>query len=298
MPASASSLLPPEALARLANLNLIARWVVEGFLQGLHASPYHGFSVEFAEYREYTVGDDLRHLDWKTFGKSDKYYIKKYQSETNLKCHILLDCSASMGYSSGGPTKLRYGACLAAALAHLMTRQQDGVSLVTFDEQIRSHLPARASPRHLREAVKILETVKPSGKTGISGTLHHLAEFVKRRGLIVLISDLYDDPEAVLRGLKHFRHQKHEVIVFHLCDPAELKFPFEQLSDFRDLETGEKLLVHPLAYREAYLAELKGFLDLYRRECSGHLIDYQVVETGTPFETYLGQYLRKRAGLG
>ncbi|MBI3269566.1 MAG: DUF58 domain-containing protein [Planctomycetes bacterium] len=287
-------LLPPEALARLAHLNLVARWVVEGFVGGLHRSPFHGSSVEFAEYRQYVPGDDLRHFDWKAFGKSDKHYIKKFQSETNLKAYLLLDASASMKYASGTISKFRYGACLAAALAHLMVRQQDAVGLVVFAERILKYIAPRANPRHLRDLTATLEAVKPAGTTSIQGTLHYMAETIKRRGLVLLISDLYDDPEAVLKGLKHFRHRKHDVVIFHLFDPSELEFPFQVLTDFKDLETGEKVQVRPLALRDAYKQQLEVFVSRFRRECADRCIDYERVDTSTPFDVFLTNYLSRR----
>ncbi len=296
--AVAERLLTPEALRRLANLNLVSRWVVEGFISGLHRSPFHGFSVEFAEYRQYVPGDDLRFLDWAAYGKSDRYYVKKFHSETNLKAHLLLDTSASMGYTSGGPTKLRYGACLAASLARLMTRQQDAAGLVTFSDKILKFLSPKASPRHLRDLMTVLEAATPRAETKTGETLHALAESVKRRGLIVLISDLLDDPEVVLKGLKHFRHKKHEVIVFHVLDPAEVEFPFEGLADFKDMETGKKLQVLPLAVREAYLKAVGDFVARFKKGCNEALIDYQLALTSTPFDAFLARYLHKRARVG
>lgn len=295
----AERLLTPDALRRLANLNLVSRWVVEGFISGLHRSPFHGFSVEFAEYRQYVPGDDLRFLDWAAYGKSDRYYVKKFHSETNLKAHVLLDTSASMGYASGkGPTKLRWAACLAAALARIMTRQQDAVGLVTFADRIQRFLAPKASPRHLRDLMSVLEAASPRAETKTGETLHTLAEAVKRRGLIVLISDLLDEPDVVLRGLKHFRHKKHEVIVFHVLDPAEVEFPFEGLSDFRDLETDRKMQVLPLAVREAYVKAVEGFVARFRKECNEALIDYQLALTTAPFDEFLARYLHKRARVG
>ncbi len=295
----ARRMLTPEALRRLANLNLVSRWVVEGFISGLHRSPFHGFSVEFAEYRQYVPGDDLRFLDWAAYGKSDRYYVKKFHSETNLKAHLLLDTSASMGYAAnGGPTKLRWAACLSAALARIMTRQQDAVGLVTFSDRIQKFLSPKASPRHLRDLMTVLEAASPRAETKTGETLHALAESVKRRGLIVLVSDLLDDPDTVLKGLKHFRHKKHEVIVFHVLDPAEVEFPFEGLADFKDMETGRKMQVLPLAIREAYLKAVQGFVGRFRKECNEAHIDYQLALTSTPFDEYLARYLHKRARVG
>ena len=292
-------LLPPEALVRLENLALISRWAVEGFLQGLHASPYHGFSVEFAEYRQYVAGEDLRHFDWKALAKSDRAYVKRFHAETNLKGHILLDGSASMGYGPpGGPSKLRYGACLAAALAHLLVRQQDAVGLGVYAEKLERWLPPRSSSRHERDLIQALEGVRPSGGTKTAEALHVVAEMIKGRGLVVLITDLYDDPAALLSALKHFRFKRHEVIVFHLLDPAERALGVDGLSEFRDLESGERLQVMPAAYRDEYRRALEAFVDGWRRDCSAALIDYQVLDTSTPFERALSAYIHKRTRLG
>jgi len=292
------SLLPPDALTRLSNLSLVARWVVEGFLQGLHASPYHGFSVEFAEYRPYTPGEDLRAFDWKALAKSDRYYVKKYHSETNLKAHILLDCSASMGFTSGGPTKLRYGACLAAALAHLLIRQQDAVGLGLYSDRLLKLVPPKCSPRQLRDLLHLLEAARAESKTRTAPALHALAERISRRGLVILISDLYDDSAELLRALKHFRFARHEVIVFHLLDPAERTFPYAGLSDFRDLETGDRMQVLAPAFREEYRRTVEDFVARWRKDCSDALIDYQAVDTSAPFDRSLAEYLHKRSLLG
>jgi uncharacterized protein (DUF58 family) len=290
--------LEPSALARLANMNLVARAVVEGFISGLHRSPFHGFSVEFSEYREYVPGDDLKHFDWKAYARSDRHYIKQYQEETNLRAYVLLDASNSMKYSSEGLTKFQYGCYLAASLAYLLVRQQDSVGLAIFDEAMRTFLSPRNGFQHMRNLVGMLEQAKPGGRTRVSATFHHLAETIKKRGLVIVISDLLDDAEAVKKGLRHFRHKHHEVIVFHLFDPAELRFPFRGLSDFRDMETGERLQIDPAYYRKEYLEKLRGLINRYRRDCSESRIDYVVAETSRPFDLLLAQYLTKRARLG
>jgi len=296
--APAEKLLPMEALSRLSNLSFIARWVVEGFISGLHSSPFHGFSVEFSEYRQYVPGDDLRYFDWKAFGRSDKYYIKKFHSETNLKAHILLDCSASMGYGSGTVNKLRFGACLAAALAYLLIRQQDAVGLVTFSDRILEYIPPGCSPSHQRSIMNALEAVESADTTDMASTLHRMAGSIKRRGLIILISDLFENPERIIHGLRHFRFRHHEIIVFQILDFAERNFPFDSLSDFRDMETGERLQVLPAAYRDAYLGKIEEHIRHIRRELSEYKIDYQEVITSEPFDAYLARYLFKRARMG
>ena len=215
----------PLVLSRLTNMELIARLVVEGFISGLHKSPYHGFSVEFAEHRQYMPGDEIRSIDWKVYGKSDKFYVKEYEEETNLKSYLILDMSSSMGYSSGAVSKLEYGSYLVASLAHLMLRQRDAVGLITFDEDITHFIPPRGNTIHIHNILKRLGSLTPGGETDTRKVFHALAERIKRRGLIIIISDFLDDPETILLGLKHFRHRKHEVIAFHLLDPAD--FPVE-----------------------------------------------------------------------
>ena len=242
--------LDPATLARLGTLELKARTVVEGFLSGLHRSPFKGFSVEFAEYRQYLPGDDLSTIDWKVFARSDRYYVKKFEEETNLDCHILLDVSASMGYGSTELTKLRYGSMLAASLAYLMHRQRDAVALMTFDDAIAAMLPASARPSHLRSILVTLDTLTLGRRTDVSKPLHLLADGVRKRGLVVLISDLLDEPARVIDGLRHFRFRGSEVIVFHLLDPAELTFPFERAARFRDIELGDELMAVPSVVRQ------------------------------------------------
>jgi len=286
--------LDPQTLVRLGNLNLVARTVVEGFITGLHRSPHHGFSVEFSEHRQYVPGDDLRHLDWFAFAKTDRYYVKQFEQETNLRAYILLDCSASMKYSSGGLTKLEYGSFLAATLAYIMTRQADLVGLVAFDEKMRLHIPPGGSPVHLNLMCGHLESLQPGVKTDISKTFHDLAEMIKRRGLIVIISDLYDDEREVARALRHFRQKRHGLIIFHVFDPYELEFPFRKLTDFQDMETDERYQVDPKAVREQYLEELRAFINSYKRVCSDSSIEYVLTDTSVPYDFMLTSYLSQR----
>jgi uncharacterized protein (DUF58 family) len=290
--------LDPNALSRLANMKLIARTVVEGFISGLHQSPYHGFSVEFAEYREYVPGDDLKHFDWRAFARCDKHYIKQYQEETNLRANILIDCSRSMAYSSNGISKFTYACYLAASLAYLMIRQQDSVGMVIFDDKIRHRIPAKSSPAHLRDMLVVLENTEPSSRTGIAPTLHAMAEGVKKRGLIIIISDLLENQAEVLRGIKHFRHNRHEVLIFHVLDRAELNFPFSGLTTFRDMETGDKLMIEPQFFRQEYMKMLEEFIKQYKRECAEGFVDYLLADTSSPFDLLLANYLAKRARLG
>jgi uncharacterized protein (DUF58 family) len=295
-----SQYLDFDVIGRINNMQLLAKVVVEGFVLGLHRSPFRGFSVEFAEYRQYSPGDEVKHIDWKVFGKTDRYYIKQFEEETNLSCHILLDASASMGYRSGetGPTKLEYGSYLAACLAYFMMRQRDATGLMVFDTAVRSILPPRMRQSHLRHVLAELENLKPGGETNIARPLHDLADGLKRRGLVILISDLMDDPANVLSALQHFRFQGHDIIVFHVMDPAELTFPFTSMTEFTDLETGEKSLVSPEGVKPIYMNELQKFLKTYEKGCADVKADYCLFDTHKPLELALSEYLYRRSKMG
>ena len=289
--------IEPSAVAKLGKFNLIAKSVVEGFVTGLHRSPYHGFSVEFSDHREYVPGDNPRDLDWVALGRTDRLYIKRYEEETNLKAYILLDTSASMGYKFKGLTKLEYSAYLAASLAYLMVRQSDSVGLVTFDTEIRTFIPPHSTPSHLNLLLHKLEEIAPSERTHIGQAFHELAEHVKRRGLIIVISDLVDlfaNNSRVVQGLSHFRHKKHEVIVFHVFDKAELDFPFQRLSDFVDMETRERLQVDPKYVRDEYLNLIEEFKKEFQNECTLKNIDYVPTDTSMPYDFMLTKYLSRR----
>lgn len=288
----------PEHADRMGKLNLIARTAVEGFITGLHKSPHHGFSVEFSEHREYTTGDDLRHLDWVALARTDRYYVKQYEQETNLRAHILLDASGSMEYGSGDVSKFDYACRLASMIAYLMVRQQDMVGLVAFDEAIRTHLPPGSTATHLDRLFTVLESIAPGGLTAVSRTFHDLAEKIARRGLIIIISDLYDEPAEVMRALRHFRHRKHQVIVFHVFDQAELDMPFNKLVTFVDMETDEKLQIDPKFVRDEYRRQIDGFVSQYRRDCSDSAIEYIVASTATPYDAMLRSYLASRQQYG
>ena len=286
-----------DVIARINNMQLLAKTVVEGFILGLHRSPYRGFSVEFAEYRQYSPGDDVKHLDWKVYAKRDRYYIKQFEEETNLVCNIFLDSSASMNYRSreDGPTKLDYACYLSSCLAYFMMMQRDATGLTIFDSEVRTVLPPRLRQSHLQRLLAELEGVEPGGDTNISGPLHERAEAMKRKGLIVLISDLIDEPEAVLNALRHFRFQGHDIIVFQIMDDAELTFPFDTMTEFTDLETGEKAFVTPEGMRPTYMEELKSFLSLYEKGCADVRADYQLLDTKVPLELALSEYLYRRS---
>jgi uncharacterized protein (DUF58 family) len=287
--------LDPAVLARVTSLELKARTIVEGFLSGLHRSPYKGFSVEFAEYRQYIPGDDLATIDWKVFARSDRYYVKKFEEETNLECHLLLDVSASMGYRSPGRvSKLEYGSYLAAALAYLMNRQRDSVAFMAFDERIVSMLPPSARAGHLRSLLVMLDALKLGQSTDCSKPLHQLAEALKKRGLVILISDLLDEPGRVIDGLKHFRFKGTDVIVFHVLDRDELTFPFERAARFHDLESEEEVVAVPAAVREDYLRELRGLIERYKHELGVVGIDYRLLDTSQPLDLALMAYLSTR----
>lgn len=287
--------LEPQALARVKNLSLVARGVVEGFISGLHSSPYKGFSVEFAEHREYTLGDDPRHLDYRMLARTERLYVKQYEEETNMRVQVLLDTSGSMNYRYETKiTKFEYGGYLTAVLTYLMTRQQDSVGLTTFDTDVRLDMPARSSPRHFNEMMRQVERIEPGGETGVAETLHRLANRFKKRCLIVLISDLYDDPEEVIRALHHFRHRHHEVIVFHVLDKAEIEFPFRDLISFHDLETDDRIQIDPLFVRDAYIEQIQKFIDSYRRACAETKIDYVLTDTSVPYDFMLARYIAAR----
>ena len=289
--------LDPAILARLGTIELKARVVVEGLLSGLHRSPLKGFSVEFAEYRQYLPGDDLASIDWKVYARTDRYYVKKFEEETNVDCHLLLDVSASMGYASQGVTKLEYGSILAGSLAYLMSRQRDRVSLITFDEAILTRSSPSARPSQLRSILVTLDSLVLGRRTDVSKPLHVLADTIGKRGLVVFISDLLDEPDRVIQGLRHFRFRGSEVIVFHLVDPAELTFPFERAARFRDMELGDELMAVPAVVRQEYLDALNTTVDRYRRELGSEGIDYRLIDSSTPLEIALMSYLstRKRA---
>jgi uncharacterized protein (DUF58 family) len=286
--------LDPAVVARLGNLELRARTIVEGFISGLHRSPFKGFSVEFAEYRQYMPGDDVSTIDWKVFARSDRYYIKKFEEETNLNCHVMLDVSASMGYGSRGITKFEYGQCLAASLAYLMNRQRDAAGLTAFDERIVSMLPSSARPGHLHAMLVTLDRLAIGRRTNVSKPMHQLAETLSKRGMVVLISDLLDDPDSVIRGLKHVRFSGTDVIVFHVLDPDELTFPFERSTRFEDLETDDQVLAVPMMVRDHYVKAIGDLIDRYKRDLGGARIDYHLLTTDRPLELALLAYLSTR----
>jgi uncharacterized protein (DUF58 family) len=280
-----------RAVERLSHLELRARLAVEGLFSGIHKSPYHGFNVEFAEYREYSPGDDLRYLDWRVLARSDRFFVKQFEAETNLNCYLLVDSSGSMDFGRDGHTRLDQAASLAAALALLLLRQGDQVGLVTFDTAVRTFIPPRGNARHFSAIREALERVKAGGDTRIASVLHEIAERVRRRSLIVLLSDLFDDAEEVLRGLQHFRHRRHEVIVLHLLDDAEIEFPFDRVTLFEGMERGEEVVVDPRVIADGYRAKVAEYLASLKRGCAEKNIDYQRMLLSEPFDRALTSYL-------
>ena len=293
--ASTEKYLRPEVIRQVARLDLRAKFIVEGFLQGLHASPFHGFSVEFSEHRKYVAGDDLKDLDWNVFAKTDKYYLKKFQAETNVTGYLVMDLSASMAYTYRQElTKFEYGICLAAALGYLMIHQQDPVGLIAFDTKIRSSLPPRSKRSQLANVLAVLANLQPTGKTDVAACLHQLASMVRGKSLIMIFSDLLVDPEPVIQSLHHLRHRGHEIILFHILDEAEVRFPFEGMIEFLDVEEPRKLTLDARNMRGDYLKSLKEFQETYRRECANAGIDYVAMDTSVSFDKALLEYLVQR----
>ncbi len=288
--------LDPKRLAKLEGLRLRARRIVEGYVSGVHRSPFHGFSIEFAEHREYVPGDDLRYLDWKVFGRSDKYHLKQFEEETNLVCYLLLDSSESMQYRSdeAAMSKFEYAQCLAASLAYLILHQQDSVGLATFDSELRALIRPSSSPSHLGQVIQVLEETSAERKTSIGPIFHELAERFKKRGIVIVLSDLFDDVDTMLTGLKHFRHRRQDVILMHVLDPAELDFPFQRTTMFKGLEQLPTVLVEPRALRKAYLEEFNQYLYRLKRGCRMHQIDYVPMRTDQSMEVALSSYLASR----
>ena len=286
--------LDPQIIAKMDNLALIAKLVVEGFIVGLHKSPYHGFSVEFAEHRPYIPGDDIKDIDWKVYGKTDRYYIKQYEEETNLRSYILLDKSGSMGYASEEISKLDYGKYLAASLAYLMLQQQDAISLTTFDSQIDQHFPPYAKRSHLNRILGELDKTSANGKGNISDFLHKRAEKINKRGLIILISDLFENPARTIKALKHFRHYNHEILVFHLLDPQEQDFDFNRHTKFVDMEDNNMLETEPWHIQKDYKKLMNMHIKTLQSACRNNSIDYININTDQDLGIALTEYLNKR----
>lgn len=292
---STEKYLKPEVIRTVSRLDLRARFIVEGFFNGLHASPYHGFSVEFSEHRRYTQGDDLKDIDWLVFAKTDRYYVKKYQAETNLTGYLVMDLSESMAYTYRQElTKFDYSICLAAALAYLMIHQQDPVGLITFDEKIRHSIPAKSKRTQLGNILALLSKLQPTGQTEISKNLQRIAAMIRHRSLVMIFSDLLADSGPVIDALHMLRHAGHDVILFHIMDEAEVNFPFDGMVDFRDPETGETMLVDAAGIRGDYLDSVGALRENYRKECLSAGVDYVALDTSIPFDRALVEYLSQR----
>lgn len=290
--------LKPEIVALLNSMSLRARLVVEGYIIGQHRSPYHGFSVEFAEHRSYGPGDEIRHIDWKLFGKTDRLYVKRYEEETNLQAYVLLDTSKSMLYSSGEVSKLNYANSLVASLTYLMINQQDAAGLVQFSDKINTFIPPRSKPSHLNAILTKLDDENVDNDTKIEPVLHQMADRIKKRGLVILVSDLLDEPEEIMNGLKHFRHNNQEVIVFHILDRKELEFDFNSRTRFLDMESGDEILTEPWHIRSSYTELIMKLQNYYKRECRQQLIDYVPIFTDQYLDKGITEYLNKRKKLG
>jgi uncharacterized protein (DUF58 family) len=288
--------LHPEAIKRISRLELRARHIVEGFLSGMHRSPYFGHSVEFLQHREYTWGDDFRYVDWKVWAKQDRYYVKQFEEDTNLRCTLLCDVSESMRYGNGAMDKYEYGCTIVASLAYLLLRQQDAVGCVAFDDAVRMTVPLRTKRNHLDSIITALDASNPSNKTDMYRILSNVTENYPRRGMMVLVSDLLVDREGLFRGLKLLRSRGHDVMVFHVMDDDELDFPFTGPTRFEGLESLDILRCNPRALREGYLAALGGYLAEVRRGCARHNVDYALLRTSQPLDAALVAYLCSRLG--
>ena len=293
--ASTEKYLKPEVIRQVSRLDLRAKFIIQGFLTGLHASPFHGFSVEFSEHRKYVPGDDLKDLDWNIYAKTDKYYIKKFEAETNMTGYLVMDLSSSMAYTYRQElTKFEYGICLAAALGYLMIHQQDPVGLVTFDTEIRAALQPHSKRTQLGSILALLANLKPTGLTDIPHCLHQLAAMVKGKSLIMLFSDLLTEPAPLLDSMYHLRHRGHEIILFHILDEAEVHFPFDGIVEFEDTETHDKLTLDSKGIREDYLKSLGEFREHLEKECTAANIDYVGIDTSVTFDKALLEYLIQR----
>lgn len=286
--------LHPEAIKRIARLDLRARHIVEGFLSGMHRSPYFGQSVEFLQHREYVPGDDLRNVDWKVWARQDRLYVKQFEEDTNLRCTMVVDVSQSMQYGSGALTKYEYAATIASSLAYLVLQQQDAVGCITFDDKVRMRIPIRSKRNHIHSIIESLNVETPQDKTDIYDVLRTVTETVPRRGMIVLISDLLGDVEGILKGLKLLRQRGHDVLVFHVMDDDELDFEFNGPMRFDGLESEDFLNCNPRSLREGYLEALHEFLDRVRRQCAQNVVDYALIRTSDPLDAVLAKYLSSR----
>ena len=295
MEGSSQRYLDPAVLNKFDVSPLLAKLIVEGFISGLHKSPFHGFSVEFADHREYVPGDDLKYLDWQVYARTDRYYIKRYQEETNLRCYIVLDRSASMAFGTGSITKWDYACFLSTCLAYMIMQQQDACGLALFGAKPGLLVPPRCRTSHLRQIMQVMIRNPPSGETNVSASLQAIVRNLKRRGLVVVISDLIDDPAQTLKSLRMIRAHGHDTIVFHIQDAAEINFPFDGATVFRDMETGEELEIDPSTVRKAYVQHFQETCEFYKKGLVEMGIDYEPINTREPYDTALSAYLQRRA---
>lgn len=298
MTADSKRFLHPEAIRRIGRLELRARHIVEGLMSGMHRSPYFGQSVEFLQHRQYAPGDDLRHVDWKVWAKQDKLYVKQFEEDTNMRCTLLVDVSASMQYGSGPLNKYEYAATVATSLAYLLLKQHDTVSCIAFDESIRTRTPMRSTQKHLKSIVAALDASDPENKTDAGAILREVAEVIPRRGMVTVVSDLLGDVESTLRGLRLLRQRGHDVLVLHVMDDDELDFPFEGPTRFEGLELPQHLTCNPRALREGYMEALERFLTTLRRGCARDAIDYKLIRTSEPLDAALAAFLCRRGAAG
>jgi len=289
--------IDPEALTRIASLELVARAVVEGFISGLHRSPHLGFSVNFAEYSPYRPGDDIRKIDWKVYGRTDRFFIKEYEGETNTSVHLILDCSRSMSYGSKGIKKLEYGQFLAASLGYFAFKQRDAVGFISYDEDVVNYVPARGSVGHLNTVLHAIENARPGEKTDFIKPLVRVSERLRRRGIVVVISDLYDEPANVMSGLRHLAFRGNDVIVFQILDPAEIRFDFPDAAQFVDMETRAEMHVVPDFIRQEYRKVLQKQIAEYEKECNKDRMDFFLIDTSQPLDSALFNYLVRREQL-
>lgn len=295
--AAVEKYLKPKVINQIKRLDLRAQFVVKGFLQGLHASPFHGFSVEFSEHRRYAQGDDPKDIDWLVYAKTDKYYVKKFEAETNITGYLMIDLSKSMGYTAAQDlTKFDYAVCLAASLCYLMIHQQDPVGLITFDEKIRDSLAPKSKRAQLGNVLSALTRAEPDGETDIATSILQLAAMLRHKSLVMLFTDLLAEPEEAMQALRRLRHGGHDVILFHILDEAEVTFPFDGVVELEDPETGERIQVDANAYRQEYLQEIEDFREFYRRECFRTGVDYVPLDTSVQFDRALMEYLLMRRG--
>ncbi|AGA26975.1 DUF58 domain-containing protein [Singulisphaera acidiphila] len=299
MSSTAEKYLKPEVIRQVARLDLRAKFIVEGFIAGLHASPFQGFSVEFSEHRKYSPGDNISDVDWNVYAKTDRFYVKKFQAETNLTGYLVMDLSGSMGYTYRQElTKFEYGISLAAALGYLMIHQQDPVGLVAFDQKVRQSLPPKSKRSQLGNILSLLAKLQPAGETAIAKSLHQVAGMIRHRSLVMIFSDLLGDPEPIIHALHRLRFAGHDVIIFHILDEAEALFPFNGMLELEDNETHETLLVDADGIRADYLEEVASFQERFRKECRSARIDYTALHTGMPFDKALMSYLLSRQSRG